>query len=399
MRLPKNLPSALISQQAENLLNGWLTSFNRSPATISQYLCMIREDRISRLCVLARKLTVLLQVGEYTHEDENIQNEVRDAIAYMDGSLNDKLASILNFDVFGYSFTEKAYAVRGGMATFSTLRTLDPRKYYFEGAIGNIRSVQYQGGGKSAAIPYANGIHLVNESDLAFDSPYGVSLCETAYRYWELEQLVWGCIAVAAQRQATPILALKTDSQAFTPLLGGDGLPVRDLETGQDIQIPLRTAAMQTLEQVGNSGAMVLDRLDDLIAVNQQTDGKFFQDLINSLRQARLESFLTPPTVVGMSNSGVGDSNLNQGHTQFFESMCRAKAKYVGEILIEQWVRPLLQWNHGELDHYGCFPVHQPRDGEAIALLGAISGAVRDGVFTATDEAVLMRAKSLAGIN
>lgn len=368
---------------------------------------MLADDSVSSLSLLVRLLMITSSLDEYRNDNEGIQEECRSAIAGMRGSTRSLLYKLLSCIPFGSSFSEIVY--RPGLpgssaqqgATLAKIQPLNPTRFYFEGKVGEITNVVYIGtDGFEQDIPYSYGIHLVNDEHLLLDgSPYGIPAAARAYPYWELHKLTLAATAIAAERQATPILAGKTDTSANSVMLNSDGTPLLNPATGEPILVNQAASMRDQLMSVANNSVVVLDRLDELIAIQQQTDGQFFQWLLYYCANRRMEAFLTPSTLFGGTLTGVGDSSIAEQHQKIFMAVCRADAENLGEAIVEQVLRPMITFNHGEQPDYGHFPVKQDKDSQAVELLNAISGAVQRGLFTAEDEAVILRAKELAEID
>ena len=181
-------------------------------------------------------------------------------------------------------------------------------------------------------------------------------------------------MAIAAQRQATPLLVGK--SAAGTP------------EAAQKF--------LDNLEKARNSGVMVIDFEDALESIAQQTDGAFFVLVLRVLRQSILMSFLVPETILGQGESGSGDSNLNAGHTKILRMNSRTEAGIFGEKMIEHIVRPIVQFNYGNIGDWGSFPLRMDEPEDPNGLITALNKTVELSIIDA--ERTEKRVYELAGM-
>lgn len=368
---------------------------------IGKWIDMLAKDNVSGLAYLTRVLFICNAIGDYTHDNDEISDEINRTIANMRGSRNSLFYKLLSYVAIGYSFCEKVYSAETLQAQLTMLNLLDPAKYDFEGSLpdGIVHALYYLNTGDEVKIPYLDGIHLRNEEHLLLDnSPYGIAACLRAEPFWELHKITLAATAVAIQRQATPLLVGKTDIAADNVLLNPDGTPLINPATNLPITINQGESMKKMLLEMSNSSVGVIDRMDEIDAINQQTDGKFFQSLLYYLATERLKSFLNPPTLYGFSLSGVGDAGLADGHMKSFRMICKADADYVCNQLIEDVFRPQIEFNHGPQDDYGRFQIIEDWDSQAVDLLNAISQAVQRGLFSPEDEEVILKAKALADI-
>lgn len=398
--LPSRLPETLVTPYVDALMGfilGYAPKHDEVP--IEDYLDMAQNDSAIGMAIQARNLITFFMMQEYKHPDETIQQEVRESIVNMRGSWRKSLVRMFSYVPFGHSFTEKAYDVTTGTAMLRELRTLDPRRFDYQGSFGGIDKVIYHGAMGDIEIPYQDGMHLTNLPELVLDNnPHGLACCRRALNYWRAHKLVLAEMAIAAQRQATPILVGKTDTAVETVLLNSNGEPLIDPATGNAISINQGYSFRQQLEKLRNNSVIVLDRLDELEAVHQEADAEFFISILHYLSTRRLESFLIPETFLSGSRTGSGDSNLSKAHLEHFKMVCETEAYGVSEVLIENLIRPMIVFNHGEqAAGYGTFPI-RVNDSNALELLEVLTLAVGRGLFSAEDLAVVNKARKLIGL-
>jgi len=400
------LSTELLTPRVEALVSSWLSYVpSNDPNSISKYVDMVQDHPIVSNATDLRILYALTVLREYTHPDPKIQEEVRQGFVRMEGSFLMAVAEMNSFIPFGFAFSERVDRIEKGKAAIDIIQLLDPRRYDFRGTMGSIVDVVYHSAATGdISIPYESGIHLVNRQYLAIGrNPRGLACCRPALPYAELHRILMAALAIAGQRQATPILVGKTDTSLNTPLLDSLGNPYVDPVTGQGVMINQGVSMLRSLEKIKNSSVIAIDRLDDVVAIAQQADPTFFTSILHYLEGIMLMCFLVPRTILGTAENGTGDSNLNSGHRETLRLVTRSQMSVVAEALIEQVVRPIITFNHGEQDSYGVFPIadEDTTNGlELLKIMGDIVGRTANGLpgFSTSDLSFLNRMRELSSI-
>jgi hypothetical protein len=391
------LPTKLLTPKIADFVSTWLSAIpKRDRYPISTYIELLNHPKVAIAAEL-RMLFMLSLLRPYSHADEKITEEVLSAFAKMKGSWPATLLKMMQFLLYGFIYAEKVYSVEKGKAVLKQIQCLDQDLLILEGTIAGIQTANYSASTGEVKLPIENAIHIINQDYFVpgYD-PYGIALCRRCVPYWELHKIILAAMTIAGHRQATPLLVGKTDTSAETLLYGSDGRPL--LIEGQPVTINKGEAFRKDLEETENSSVVVIDRLDEILPVMQQTDGQFFRSVLYYLDSVLLWCFLISPVIAGTSESGVGDSSLIDGHLETLKTVSRPQMQIFGDELVEQLVRPMIEFNHGTLDSYGSFPVPQEETQNTVELLNAISSAVQRGAFSAEDISVINRAKQLAGI-
>ena len=405
MRLPKTLSSKLLTPEVQSLVGQFLAlarnyPLKRSPFELEK---IIRTNPAAAAASEIRTVLLpLLMLGEYTHDDPAIQDEVRRELVALQGSWRGAVAKMGSYQNYGFSYTEVEYRITLAGCGLSRLRTLNQQYTNFQGLQGDIINVIYATPQAMqftingwVTIPYPSGIHLVNQAyfTLGYD-PKGIALLDRVAPYVDAFNLMMGALALASNRQATPLLYGKTNTSAQQMVFGDDGRPTLDPATNQPILVNAGEKFKQDLEQVENGSIAVIDLQDELGAIAQSQRGTLIQDAIQIVLQLIMMCFLVPQTVIGMSASGVGDSGLSDAHQRMLIMAVESDLAVISEGLIESLLRPMLEWNHGQLDNYGHFPITKPRDSAAVqALLAIIPGLVSSTVLDPKDADLIASVK------
>lgn len=351
--------------------NGW-GNRSLSGGYLDTYATMLKQPWIAA-AAKTRILLMLSYLQDYQHDDPKIQTDILKQFKYLPGSFKTYQSKIASAIYFGFSVTEKWHKIVGNRAILAGLNWVDPRFVHFKLRDDLTLETRFKKG--ELDLELFDFIHYKNEDLFNLgNNPAGVATLERAVPFWEQYRLVMLAMAIAAQRQATPLLVGKTNAG-----------------TEEAAKIML-----SKLEEARNSGVMVIDALDDIVPVAQQTDGAFFVSVLRILRQGILMSFLIPETILGQGESGSGDSNLNAGHTEILRMSSRTEAGIFSEELTEQLVRPIVQFNYGDIGDWGKFPlrIDEPRDpnGLITALQKTVEASILDSETTAK------RISELAGL-
>jgi hypothetical protein len=397
----KDLSTTILSPRVQSLVNVWIGAIAIPDINpIQLYVEMVTNNPIASAANDLRILLGLSMIEEFSHEDEKIQSEVRASINNLPGTWRNILAGMMTYLAFGRSFSEKAYKIVNKKATLSVIQTLDPRRYVFEGSLGEITRVHYYGA-TDLYVDYKNGIHFVNQPHLALgNDPYGIAICKRAYPFVELMRIIMSQLTISTKRQANKLLVGKTDTSNDRVTLPDitTGQPIIDEKTGEPKLFNQGYVLAKNLEEVENNSYTVIDINDEIEAISHETDGSFFINVLSYLESMILLSWLVPRTITGTATNGSGDSNLNEGHREMLSLVNGSEMLYVSEVLTEELIRPMLEYNYGYLDDYGSFPVSRQDSADTVALLGVLTGAVERGSFSASDLKVINRMRQLAGI-
>lgn len=395
------LNTNILSPKVQGLVATWIGMIQQSDKNItSQYVEMLKDSPVASAANDLRTLLGVSVMGKYQHPDEDIQSFVQHSINQMEGSWSNVIAEMLTFIPFGRSFSEVSYTIKKRVAYLDKIRTVDPRYYWFEGYSGNIHRVHYMRN-VNVYIPYENGVHLINQPYLSLGGdPYGVAICRRAYPYWELMKVVNACMAIASERQATKLLVAKTDTanNNVTMINPETGYPFTDPATGEPRFFNQAYIMSKNLEDMKNNSYAVIDIADDIFAIAHETDGSFFMNILGYLESMIMLSWLVPRTVTGTGAISSGDSNLNAGHRGILELVIKSQMEMVGDILVEQVIRPMIEFNFGEQKDYGIFPIKSQDNEDVISLLNIVNNCISTGAFALNDLAVINRMRELAGI-
>ena len=234
---------------------GAVDTFIANPSNVAIGILsrMIETDPTVMSSVQFKSLMMLSKIGEYQHEDPEIQDFVRDFLAKMDGpTFKQSLEGQSSNTGYGFSVSEKIYGInKKNQKVPVKIKTYHPSTLVFEvdpygeitpegivqftiqyGQLSNPnvyfpvfqygfnvknpfetpndRVLPYRlpfiGNYGLARIPKSKCIHHVSGSVMSFGSPYGKSNVRTAHLAWQLKVFFLKQMGIAGKRQASPFI-------------------------------------------------------------------------------------------------------------------------------------------------------------------------------------------------
>jgi hypothetical protein len=150
------------------------------------------------------------------------------------------------------------------------------------------------------------------------------------------------------------------------------------------------------VEDIQNRTVVVTSIKNKLEAIASNVDINFWKEALVICHKLIYLSFLFPET--GLEALGSGDSNLNKGQMALFYRLIEHVADQIKEEILEKMIRPLIEWNFGEQEEYGAFPVLPGKEEQRIELMTALTSAFTSQIFTADDLDALNKLRELAGL-
>ena len=374
--------------------------------TIDQYISLLTSNPRAGAAAEVKILNLLQRMGEWKHPNDEIQAFIDEQWAQMDGNLKTSQAEMGTASLIGFSASE--FALRKPQDDkwwIESLILVPPKHFQFEGLKGKITGIQYYPTyGPNFSIPYDHIVHVVNRRHVAAlgdHLPYGVADCRLAYAADKAWKIIINEMLIAGQRQATPILFGKADDNQRSTLFKSDGTPMLD-SSGNVITVPAPEKLKREMQELNKNGGVISAGLSaEIQAIAQQTDGKFFLELLQYLDRTIMLSFMVPFTTLEEGVRGLGNAGLSKEQLKNMRLQLDSIAQQIQEELLEKVIRPLIEWNFTEAEHQNNFGEWQPPDEEQedrIDLLNALTSSFSHGIYSVADEAALNRHRELAGI-
>ena len=374
--------------------------------TIPDFLDFLTTSPRGAAAAEVKILQMLSLFGEWKHPDKATQDFIDFNLEQMDGSLPVSLSEIATATLVGWSCSE--FALRepeGGKWLLQSLQLIPPDRHEFQGRTGQIESVLYKPSqGLDVSIPYHRVVHVVNRRPVAAltSKPmFGIADCRLAIAAHNAWKIVINEALIAGQRQATPIIVGLADDEAQVPLHDSSGNPLRDT-TGRLIVVPAPEKLKQELQSLNQNGGVITAGLSAKIqALNQETNGLFFLELLKYLDQVMSLAFLIPNTVLEQGVQGLGNAGLADVQISMLRQSLKTIVDQAREEIIEKVFRPLIEWNLPESSYRGDFgqwqdPTEEEKD--SIDLLNALTNSFATGIYSPSDLEAINRHRQLAGI-
>lgn len=356
---------------------------------------MIETDPSVFSSVQFKSLMMLSKIGEYQHENNEIQDFVNGFLSRMDGpTWKEALEGMSSAHAYGFSVGEiiwglnkknqkvpvkvKSYhpsticfevdaygdVTPNGVVQFviQSSQTSNPNTYfpYFQYGFSvknpfetpNDRLMPYRmpfvNNYGLVRIPKNKVIHHTNIDMLNFGSPYGKSSVRTAHLAWQMKVYFTKRLGIAGKRMASPFLwgtAPQNANQVKVTLPDGTTKQLNPIQTLTEI-----------LAQREGDDAVVTGPLDqgyNLQAIAANMDLNQYLEVLNWLDTQIFRSFLLPSLV--MTDGSAGSRALGDKHFQIVDFIAGEEAVKFTQTIINQMVRPAIEMNFGEQDDYGHF--------------------------------------------
>lgn len=328
-------------------------------------------------------LGVLIKLGEYDHEDPKIKDFINGQFERMKGSIYLACEEILSAIWAGFSVTEINYALEGGKTVLDSLSTYHPFGIYFnvddKGRLLDMGVKQYLITGSHVDIPTDKCIIYTYNS--RFGNLYGKSAFRRVYKNWLLKDPILKMMARALDKFGTPlVVAMVPEGEINDPDKPGEKV--------QQLDYVLRILSdLQSQEAIAmtNSGE---NKADVKTLTNGGTGvGQSFISALTYINKMIYRGLLIPSLISDEGSSG--SYSLGEKHFQTFDTILDSIYQDLTEVLIDQLIRRLIEYNFGPQDSYGKFPQKKISDDNKETLMKIFKDAVDIGTLDAEDQADL----------
>lgn len=376
------------------------------------------DDTVLAACQL-KSLMMISKIGEYQHPDKKIAEFVRGFIQRMEGpTWAESLESMSSSGGYGFSISEKIWGLnKQNQKVPIRIKTYHPTTIAFEvdqygdvtpegviqfviqdAQISNPNNffpyfqsgfavknpfttpvdritpyrIQFANTYGLVRIPKNKVIHHVNNTFLAFGSPYGKTSVRTAHLAWQLKVFFMKQMGIAGKRQASPFI------HATAPL------------NGNQVKIPQADGSVKMMNAVDALTEVLARReTDDSIvtgpaeagyvvnAIAAQSNLDQFLNVIDHLNTYIFRSFLLPSLVMTAGESG--SRALGDKHFEIVDRISEADAQKFGLNIVNQLIRPAIEMNFGEMDDYGHFAQRPQSIDERVQLANMFASLASAG--------------------
>ena len=358
-----------LRQYASEHLLPSLTSLESVPLrlTAQDVEKMLRDETIGAgLDILSN--TTLGMIGDYFNPVEELQNFVRANFEQARYSIRQQLHNLLtSYFAWGISVAEILWAIKQDKVYFKGLIPLDITRVSFvtekdENNKQILTAVKYQQPGEVVEIPVEKCLILFRGSIFA-----PKSVLARIYPRFKMKDMLVKYWATAMERFAAPAILGKTvsDTQALA----------------------------DALKNLYRNGVVAIYKDDEVqLLESSRNIGDVFQQAIEYLNTLILRGLLIPQAI--MKQDKVGSYALAKSHLDVFRSVAAAEANYVAELLIDQLVARILDYNFSNIESYGFFKIREDKDIEAKqAMTDIIVKLLEVGVLDLVADAEFIRSE------
>lgn len=339
----------------------------------SVYEEMVQDDQVS-VCLQLKKDLVLASGFQITSEDSSSENkEIREALdvclnEHADIPLIENLEEILTAYEFGFSLSEKIFKIKDdGYAALKCIKTRHPVTWLIHtDDHGNIERYEQRGPSGSIDVPAESLIHYVNNRK--FQNAYGTSDLRAAYLAWFVKTQIIKFYGIFLEKAASPLPVAKYDKNVPQQAVDDIYNAIKKLQTKTALVVP-KEIEMEFLEA--------------------KNTGEAFVKGINIFNMFIGRSLMIPD-LLGFQGSETSGGSFSLGKEQmnvFFKHLERRRT-ILENIVNKEIIRPLVQYNWGEVENYPKFKLNPMRDEELIELCKLWLEAVKGKVYQPSDEEI-----------
>lgn len=365
--------------------------------SIRDYYQAYCSDPVINASVELKKLRIVNNLGEYTHSDRQIQEWVRGNFDNMNGAFSNVVAQMAEAFYYGYSIGEIVYKIENNQWKLKEINVLDPKRVKLEGTRNGIVYVLYNNGGSEDRIEYSKCLHILNANSPQ-NYPWGMAQAQLAMPLYKAKCVCLSDMVVAAKNQATGLLLGYADSNHTVVLLDHNGLPIKNPD-GSEIVVSANEALINQLQSVENNSVVVTSKDNQIQWVPMPADSGLFNFVINYLDDKLALAFGLPQLIFREGSSSLGNNGISSNMIGILDSQINALVIMLRDQLIENVVRPLLQFNFGMKKDFGSFAIGDTSDPATKSMrVTNILSAVGSGILPATDLDVQNRIRLDCGL-
>lgn len=388
---------------------------------------MIKTDDTINSAVQFKIMMILSKIGEYEHEDKNIQEFVQGFLDDLKApTWRSSMESMLSYFGYKFSVTEMVFGIDDELRKKPVkLSTYHPSTIAFEAdRVGEITPdgiLQYtQQRGLSlnvnnrfqsithgfrvrnpfttptdrlfpyrvpvvdqlglVRIPRSKCIHLIGQEWHGFGNPYGNSGVRTAHLLWQLKVFMLKQMGILAKRKGSPKLHGNAPK-------GSQKVELTKAD-GSTVEVSTQEAMRLMLADVQNTDSIVTGPENEgwkLTVLDDTVDITTFSSTINELNTWMFRCFLLPSLV--MTDGSAGSRSLGDKHFQIVDRIAEGDAEKFTENIVNQMLERVIKENFGDQKDYGKFG-RRPQTVEERQRLAAMFGQLgNDGWMSPALEA------------
>ena len=338
---------------------------------VDTYEKMLDTDVTCQYAFEILTLAVLSRLGEYTHKNKQITEFVHKQFERISGSIYWVVEEILNALWAGFSLGEIVFDYIENKVSLVDIQFIRPSIASFnlhtEGIMKNRVKEVVLTGSLEAGIdkPVSIEKFILYTHRKRFGNPYGVSRFKAVYPIYHIKMGMMASWAKAQDRYGSPPAVARVDGDLDEEVSdpGGEVMSygqyitgfMNSLQAGSSITLPanIELDFPQLVRSIGQDFDLILRFCDKM----------FFR------------AFLMPSLVADNSDKGAFAQSKTHFKTFLF-SLDKLKLD-VSEVLLDQLIRKIVEWNFGAQEEWGEFQ-HKDFDPETGEIFSKIFAQVTE---------------------
>ena len=347
--------------------------FFSSAATITDSeLRLISEDEtvFSGLNFLVTSISS--KIGGYTNPDSEIKEFVNSNLEQMATALKRRIEGLLtNAFIFGWGAAEKVWYLVDGKIVLGDLAVYqsDSMSIKLNNKTKNIEFIEQTSSNGQVDIPIDKMVLFRLGEGL-----YGQSYIRKCYKMWKLKKELFKIWGVGMEKFALPIVWAATD---------GDATEVNAL-----------------LKNIYSKTSLTTDANTKLTLLQQTPGTDFsaqFKSAIEYANYLMYRSLNLPQLLLGSENAGA--YALGKIHYKMFDDIARAYAGQVVDVIMDQLISQMIDYNFPNAESYGQFVVlDEPDFEERERVSRFLVKMAESGAINFKDYDDVAFARQLAGV-
>lgn len=352
---------------------------NTDDVPLAEYERMLETDETVSIGIQFLILSVLVKLGNYTHENKKIESFIQENFEGMQGNLHTACEEILTGLWAGYSGSELIWKLDGNKVKLDRIATYHPGTVLIQ---VDRETGCYQGfkqwrwfDGSPVDIPIDKAVLFTFNK--RFGNLYGKSIFKPIRKNWLLKDPILKMWGRALDRFGTPLVALFTsDEEIDDP--DNPGKSINQLSYA--VRILNKIQSSTGLAFKSGSREDGTESRAEILSAGSSGIGEAFEKAVMYLNKMILRGLLVPSLV--FDNQGSGSYALGQAHFKSYEMILSSIYKTLKETLLEQIARRIIEYNFGPQDDYGDFAENKIAEEDQKALSDTFLNLTNSGYLS-----------------
>lgn len=349
--------------------------YNPEAVRLKEYERMLDTDETVGTAFDFLSLSILSLMGTYHHPDDKVTTFVHECLEGMQDSLPIAAMDILSALWAGFSATEIVWKPDGKQIKLDYLATYHPSTITFvldsRGRLDGVKQ-RWLFSALDTNIPVEKC--LIYTHNKRFNNYYGISAFKRIRKNWLLKDAFLKMWAKALDKYGTPLTtAIVPDGNVVDPETGEE---VSQLEYATKLLANLQSGTALALSAKGDGKD---SRLPEVKATFPGSGvGDSFNQAVSYLNKMICRGMLIPSLVFD-EGSRSGSYALGESHFDSFMLTIRSIYVQLTDILLDQLIRRLVEYNFGPQDEYGTFQEKPPGEDQIKVLSEAFLALTTGG--------------------